>query len=81
MPNYVIPIFVVMLKHFTIYFQMSVKCPKKPTYFNSVLPRQTPLVNRQKGKEDSTMEEVYFKPILSCHQGLSKYRFVHGKHS
>lgn len=49
-------------------------------YFNFILPRQTHLVEGQKGKEDSTMEEVYFKPMLSCHQGLSKYSFVHCKH-
>lgn len=55
------------------------KCPPKPMYFNSALPRQTQLVEGQKGKGDSTMEEVYFKPVLSCHQGSSKYRFVHCK--
>lgn len=69
-----------MLKQFTIDLQMSVKCPQKPTYFNFVLPRQTQLLEGQKGKEDSTMEDIYFKPMLSCYQGLSKYRVVHCKH-
>lgn len=44
-------------------FSLPVKCPQKPVYFNFVLPRQTQLVEGQKGKEDSTMEQVYFKYV------------------